>query len=153
MGELSRRLTIVLALLAASGCGRRVTRYYQNGVKQCEGRTAWNSPSEQGVWIYWYDNGQVRERGAYDRGRRTGHWTQWYPNGQKRSEGSRAFDDTSGAALREGPWTMWWPEGQLRARGEFAQGERVGEWRYWHPEGSYDGKHSGQYEADERVGL
>ncbi len=149
MGEL-RVLALAAAVCLLAGCGRRVTRYYPNGVKQCEGRTAWNSPVEQGTWIYWYDNGQVRERGAYDRGRRRGLWTQWYPNGQKRAEGLRAHDTDTGGALREGPWTFWWPEGQLRARGEFTGGRRQGEWRLWHPEGSYDVERSGTYDAGER---
>ncbi len=148
MGEL-KTLALLFLLVLVTGCGRRVTRYYPNGVKQCEGRTAWNGPAENGVWVYWYDNGQVRERGSYDRGRREGFWTQWYPNGQKRAEGLRVFDQDSGAALRTGPWTFWWPEGQLRARGEFAAGARDGEWRLWHPEGSYDTERSGVYETGE----
>jgi len=150
VGEL-KALALAAVLLVGTGCGRTVTRYYPNGVKQCEGRTAWNSPAEQGVWIYWYDNGQVRERGSYRRGRREGLWTQWYPNGQRRAEGLRVFDEALGAALREGPWTFWWPEGQLRARGEFAAGLQVGEWRRWHPEGSYDQERSGVFVAGERT--
>lgn len=36
---------------------------------------------EQGLWQYWYANGQKKEEGHYKKGVKEGMWTQWYMDG------------------------------------------------------------------------
>ena len=36
---------------------------------------------EQGLWQYWYSNGQKKEEGHFKRGVKEGMWTEWYMDG------------------------------------------------------------------------
>jgi len=39
-----------------------------------------------GLYTYWYENGQKKKEGTYKDGKLDGLWTEWYENGQKESE-------------------------------------------------------------------
>ena len=43
---------------------------------------------KDGLWIYWYENGQKASRKTYINNKKDGKWTQWYENGQMKSEGT-----------------------------------------------------------------
>ena len=34
-----------------------------------------------GLWTYWYENGQMKEEGNYQHGVKNGMWVEWYPDG------------------------------------------------------------------------
>jgi len=34
-----------------------------------------------GLWTYWYENGQMKEEGNYDQGVKNGMWVEWYSDG------------------------------------------------------------------------
>ena len=40
----------------------------------------------EGVWTYWYEDGQKRLEGAYRTGQKDSLWTYWYDNGAKATE-------------------------------------------------------------------
>ena len=56
---------------------------------------------EEGVWIYWYLNGQQSAEGLYVNGLKDGLWILWYENGQKFME----CHYTKGQ--KSGTWTIW----------------------------------------------
>jgi hypothetical protein len=41
---------------------------------------------EDGLFIYWYENGQKKEEVTFKFGEKDGKWTFWYENGQKEWE-------------------------------------------------------------------
>ena len=40
----------------------------------------------EGIWTYWYEDGQKRLEGAYRSGQKDSLWTYWYDNGIKATE-------------------------------------------------------------------
>ena len=43
---------------------------------------------KDGLWTYWYENGQKKREENYKGDKRNGLWTWWYENGQKELEGN-----------------------------------------------------------------
>ena len=43
---------------------------------------------KEGEWIYWHNNGKIKEEGAYQNNLKTGAWISRYDNGQKSNEGN-----------------------------------------------------------------
>jgi antitoxin component YwqK of YwqJK toxin-antitoxin module len=142
-------ISLVLVLAAFSSCGTR-SQYYKNGVKRCEGNASWSGKPD-GVWTYWYPNGERAESGTYRDGLRVDTWTTWYPNGQKRAEGARAPDATEESSPREGLWTEWYENGERAARGVYRAGKRAGHWDVSHDDGGLDGDRTGEYHDDARI--
>ena len=60
----------------------RETNWHQNGKKKSEGLN--------GLWITWYDNGQIKSKGRWAessyRNVKDGKWETWYQNGNKKSQ-------------------------------------------------------------------
>lgn len=59
-----------------------------------------------GVWVDFYESGQVNRIGYYDRYKKTGVWSYYYANGQ------------------------------LHMRGAYDGREKVGGWQYYEPDGT-----------------
>jgi hypothetical protein len=55
------------------------TTYWQNGLKQSEGR--YQSGKKSGKWMHWHDNGQVSQQGNYTDGLKNGFWQYWEQDG------------------------------------------------------------------------
>ena len=72
--------------------------YYLNG--QLSGQGEIKNKKENGLWIYWHENGQKAREGSFDEGKRTGTHTYWYPNGNLRGVGNFKNDKY------DGKWTM-----------------------------------------------
>lgn len=36
---------------------------------------------EDGLWLFWYKNGQKKKEGNFEKGQRTGIWVEWYNDG------------------------------------------------------------------------
>ena len=141
-------LALVCALAA---CTQAVERKWSDGTRRGEGRQSTFTRAEEGLWTYWFPNGELREQGRYLHGRRVGSWRQWYPNGSPRSAGQREWNPTAGGSLREGVWTFWHENGVLAAHGAFEQGLREGQWDYNLDSGALDGNQSGEYHRDQRI--
>lgn len=58
-----------------------------------------------GPWITWYDSGQMKTRGGYDRGQKTGLWERWHETGR------------------------------IAERGRYQQGQPVGPQKRWNQHG------------------
>jgi len=76
---------------------------------------------KQGHWVLYNDSVRVAE-GSYQDDRREGLWTFWYPNGQTREEGH--FRN----GVRTGMWVEWYPNGDILWKGEYKKGIRQIEW-------------------------
>jgi antitoxin component YwqK of YwqJK toxin-antitoxin module len=152
---LSAARALLALALAAAAAGCRECTYYATGVKRAEGERSLFDGEREGVWTFYYETGEPRERGRYEDGKREGRWEQWLYNGQKYSEGMRHWNPETRASERIGPWTFWHTEGALRAEGAYRLAGRAGArphgtWRTWHSNGLLASE--GAYALGERDG-
>ncbi len=61
-----------------------------------------------GLWTYWYENGQMEQERTYKDGKSDGLFTWWYENGQKRLEGT--YKDGE----KDGKWIYYNEDGSLK---------------------------------------
>ena len=106
-----------------------------------------------------YDNGQKKLNGRYRKGLMNGLWKYYYENGQIRHQGSfvngdGSYPDNYSDSLklkyppfggRKGRWTGWYENGQKKEEGTYKDGFRHGNWTYYTEVG--DGKYSVTYTA------
>ena len=74
-----------------------VRRYYaSNDQLEMEGAYANEMPprKEEGMFVFYYENGKVKEQGAYKKGKRFGLWKGYYDNGQVAEEQMHREDKT-----------------------------------------------------------
>lgn len=63
-----------------------------------------------GLYISWYPNGQIAEKGTTKNGKRNGLWTKWHENGQKYEKGTYKNDE------KHGLWIRWDDDGEEVSR-------------------------------------
>ncbi len=70
-----------------------IKNYYIDGKIQMEGtyKTA-QGKIRHGKFTFWFNNGQIMEKGEYNNGNKSGSWRKYYENGAFRSE--RIYSDT-----------------------------------------------------------
>ena len=68
--------------------------------------------------------------GYIKNGKKEGLWTWWFENGEKKNEGS--FKD----GLEFGLWTYFYENGQKQIEGIYTDWEKVGKWTYYNEDGS-----------------
>jgi antitoxin component YwqK of YwqJK toxin-antitoxin module len=141
---------------------------YKNGIVIGEGIVTENGEKD-GFWKEFYENGQLRAEGNYNKDRKTGEWKFYHRNGKIEQTGAYESDGSL-----EGPWTWYyesgitWREenyyegkldgmyveydelGNIITKGEFIEGREDGFWFYelgdHREEGNYtDGLRSGDW--------
>lgn len=85
----------------------QLTWYHPNGAKAAQ--VHYRNDEADGLYVAWYEDGRVSQRGEYADGQRTGPWISVHRNGQKRSKGSYA------AGRPVGEWRYYYDTGQLSA--------------------------------------
>ena len=63
-----------------------------------------------GIFISWYTDGQIKEKGRANNGKRHGQWTKWHENGQMHEKGTYKDDKKSGL------WIQWDNDGEETSR-------------------------------------
>ena len=71
---------------------------------------------KDGLWTYWYENGQKKAEENYRYGKRDGLWIGWYENGQKRKE------DHYRDGKVEGLWISLYENGEKRDEKTYSDG-------------------------------
>lgn len=84
-----------------------LTWYHPSGAKA--GQVHYRNNEANGLYVGWYEDGRVSQRGEYDDGQRVGRWISVHRNGQKRSEGRYH----TGRLV--GEWHYYYDTGQLSA--------------------------------------
>jgi len=108
---------------------------------------------DHGPWTLWYENGQVKAKGEYVKGKLDGVYQEWYDDGKPRahghySKGSKedvfTLWDLQGAKTHEwhyaankqhGMRTIWYPNGRTKSQVEFVDGQMHGTLIEWDEEG------------------
>jgi hypothetical protein len=151
VSRLLGRAGLLLACASLAACHKHVERNWSAGTPRYQGEISRLDGREEGVWTFWFPNGQMREQGRFERGLRVGRWRQWHANGVARCEGERTPAPDGSASLRTGYWRFWYESGELEGQGSFVAGEREGHWDYHLTDGRLDGDRSGEYHLDQRL--
>ena len=80
-----------------------------------------HSGKKHGPWMIYADTILV-EKGSYVDGKPDGLWTYWYENGQKKEEGNYQH------GVKNGMWVEWYPDGALMWKGGWEKGKRYCEY-------------------------
>jgi antitoxin component YwqK of YwqJK toxin-antitoxin module len=122
----------------------------------------------EGDWIFYYDTGEKRSEGKYEKGMKQGPWKHYYKNGKLEQDGNYRDD------LANGSWKWYYSSGLVHReefykrgredgmsveldslgsvlnQGEYIEGYKTGLWKQWvndhREEGEYvDGERNGQW--------
>ncbi|MGL1885890.1 MAG: TonB family protein [Reichenbachiella sp.] len=67
---------------------------------------------KNGHFEWYYENGQLKEKGQYSKNMKTGPWDGYYKNGQQKEKGTY-YEDT-----KKGYWWTWYENGQKKEERE-----------------------------------
>ena len=95
--------------------------YYENGKLKEKG--AYNDDDKDGEWSFYYENGNLKEKGAYKDDDKNGEWSFYFSNGQLEK---KYTEDNSGDYT--GNYVEYYENGELRFKGERVDDEKEGEW-------------------------
>lgn len=99
------------------------TRYYPGGQKQTQGQ--YNKSQRDGLWIWWYPDGQERMRVQYQNAKLQGQYLRYYPNGQIETATQYDNDQANGLHVR------WFPNGDTKLIGGYNHNVMDGPWISW----------------------
>ena len=117
--------------------------WYENG--QLEQQGNYVNDKEDGLWRFWYENGQLKRQGNFVNGNAEGLWRFWYENGQLSQQGNTVNGN------EEGLWRFWYENGQLKQQGNYVNDEMEGLWRFWYENGQL--KQQGNFVNGNAEGL
>ena len=117
--------------------------FHPNGELFVEG--TYGMGRQEGVWVYWFDNGTKNREANYKDGRPDGAWETF------RADGSLASKRAYKSGIRDGEWITYDETGKEPRRIEiYADGKANGTWKLWFPSGKLnremtfkDGKRDG----------
>lgn len=85
---------------------------------------------KQGPIRRWYENGQPKMRGQYDKDQRVGNFIWWHTNG------SRKLEAVYKKGQKSDMWTWWHENGMKSIQGEYENNRAIGVWTWWDEEGN-----------------
>ena len=106
--------------------------FYQSGQLKIEGN--FDKNEKDGKWVFYYENGNSQQIGFYDKGKNTGFWTYFYENGNKKSTGYWKND------VKDSLWTFYFENGQVSSTGTFKNGIQDQDWTYFFEDGKVKSK-------------
>lgn len=108
-----------------------VKDYFISNVLQMNGTFTDNKLTiKQGLFSYYYENGQLESTGYYKKDKKIDKWTYWHENGQLKCEGY--FKD----GYSSNNWKYWNSKGEKLAEGAFVNDKKDGNWVYFTSTGS-----------------
>ena len=122
--------------------GENICVYLSNGQYYSQGDI--KEGLRDGVWNFWYENGQIKSEGYYENGqiRSEKHYkdgeldgvhTEWYENGQKESEANYKNNKLNGK------FNVWYENGQKKLVGNTRDDQYDGKQTIWHANGQMEG--------------
>jgi hypothetical protein len=87
-----------------------------------------------GLWVRYYENGQLSSKRTYKDGKRDGPWVRYRKNGKIYYKGT--YKD----GKRDGPWVGYFKNGKLDFKGTFKNGKEDGPWVGYNRDGKLDSK-------------
>ena len=116
-------------------------QYYLDSKMVLEGEDVWweakpaafstvGQKIQQGPIRRWFENGQPKMQGQYDKDQRVGRFTWWHTNG------GRKLEATYEKGKKVGMWTWWHENGMKSIQGEYENNQAIGVWTWWDEEGT-----------------
>ncbi len=103
------------------------TSYYQNGQKKSIGNYQKNKMN--GAWFFFYENGKIKMEGAMREGEKDGVWAYFFENGHVSMTGEVTVGNKTGL------WKYYYENGNRRSEGDFLNDKRTGAWNYFYEDG------------------
>jgi len=93
-----------------------VIEYNKNGKKIFEGfLSSWNPAYRNGDFTEYFENGNIKIKGSYDREVKVGNWIENYENGKLKSKGGYLND------TKNGKWEEYYENGNIKLKSEYSQ--------------------------------
>jgi antitoxin component YwqK of YwqJK toxin-antitoxin module len=90
-------------------------------------------PPENGLYVDYYENEKIKEKGNYKNGKKDGLWESWYDNGQKEDSAFYKNDELFSTRI------MWYSNGQLQLESCWGKHfEKVGKWVRYREDGQIE---------------
>ena len=92
--------------------------------------------------------GEVDEelwQGDYKNGKQEGPWVFYHKNGQLRTKGNYKNGEW------EGPWIWYYKNGQLKSKGDYKNGKREGSQVMYHKDGRVDERGTGTFKNGKKI--
>lgn len=77
--------------------------------------------NKNGLWIYYYSNGEIKRKGSYLNNKKTGNWEFYYKNKNLEQKGSYLYGNP------QGKWTWLYENKQIRREEEYLRGKINGQ--------------------------
>lgn len=91
------------------------------------------NPPTNGLFIDYFDNGKLKEKGNYKNGKKNGLWETWFENGQKEDSAIYENDALTGKRV------MWHSNGRLQLESYWGKpNDRVGQWTRYYENGQIE---------------
>lgn len=97
------------------------------------------------LYISYYQNGNIKTKGSYKKGKPFGIWEYFFENGNRRMIGT--LDENTA----EGNWIYYFENGNISSEGELKKGQREGRWKYYYENQNI--KSEGWYKKDKKEGI
>jgi antitoxin component YwqK of YwqJK toxin-antitoxin module len=131
--------------LDPNGMEHGKAKYYHPITKSILNEGNWNQNNREGIWIWYFPNGNIYYRMGYSSTKQRTVWIQtnllgnedgvyerYYPNGKIEETG---FYD---GGLKDGVWKKYYLNGNLEYSGEFQKDKKKGTWYYYYPNGQIE---------------
>jgi antitoxin component YwqK of YwqJK toxin-antitoxin module len=114
------RKMVILSAVIFFGCRQTTTviQYSKEGKKVSE--VEYRNSLKDGQAIIYYENGRIKEKGIWQRGKQAGLWRFWYESGTLFAEIPFIND------LQDGLCTFYYPNGKIQSESNFKQGRANG---------------------------
>ncbi len=119
------------------------TYYWSNGNKKYEGE--YSAGKVDGQWTYWYFNGEKRCEGKYEKGDQQGEWSYYHKNGKLKTKPTYIDDEKNGASV------FFYDNGDKLEEANFSKGNLDGEFTVYYIGGKV--KTKGKYLKDSLEGT
>jgi uncharacterized protein len=116
--------TYFIAIKSPHNIDSLYTSYFQNGRIKSKG--FYNRGKAEGPWEYYYENGSLKMSGDLKDNINFGIWTYYYENGKINMKGEVE------KGLREGQWDFFYENGNLKSSGTFKKDMKDGSWDYFY---------------------
>jgi uncharacterized protein len=112
--------------------GGKIAVVYYNQFRQKTSEGQLLNGLEQGVWKYYYPNGELKYERSYDKGNSDGSFKYFYKNGKLYYEINYVNNN------REGYYKSYFLNGKVRSEGYYLNDEQHGPWTFYSSDGSLD---------------
>lgn len=117
--------------------------------KYIEGKIYWRGKyikgKKEGLWVQYFESGDVSSKGNYLDGNREGFWIGYFGHGQLHSKGNYKN------GKKDGFWIEYWENGLVFSKGNYKNGLRKGEWLQQDRFGNINSVETGTFKNGQKV--